>query len=93
MPSIRNPTSIDDLLNQILRQPQIQYNPNIKISDEAKDLISQMLVIDADKRMNFVDFFNNKWVKAGKQVNQADDLDQSMIQDALKSVYDNTKRQ
>ena len=52
-----------------------------------------MLVIDADKRMNFVDFFNNKWVKAGKQVNQADDLDQSMIQDALKSVYDNTKRQ
>lgn len=41
------------------------------VSEEAKDLIRKMLVVDPEKRIDFPDFFEHVWVK-GKNVKEPD---------------------
>lgn len=48
--------NINDLIN-LIEKNEIKLPDEVKVSNEAKDLIKKMLVIDPEKRISFQDFF------------------------------------
>ena len=44
---------------------KLVFPENIEASNNVKDIIKKMLVIDTNKRMDFDELFNHPWVKQG----------------------------
>ncbi|CAK59596.1 unnamed protein product (macronuclear) [Paramecium tetraurelia] len=57
-----NVRSILDLQKQ-LQQYKVEFDNQVKLSDEGKDLISKMLVSDKEKRINYQQLFAHPWLE------------------------------
>lgn len=63
LPSSSSGGKIDFLLEAIETQKLVFDDEKIKVSDDAKDLIRKMLVVDPENRIDFPEFFDHRWVK------------------------------
>jgi len=77
--------SLEDLID-VINNKDIIFPESVVVSEEVKKLMRNMLVIDPSKRMGFDEFFENSWVKGGKNINNVV-LNDSELQEALKSVF------
>ena len=75
--------SLEDLID-VIEKRTVQFPMGIAVSEEVKELIRVMLVIDPGKRIGFEEFFENLWVKNAKNENKKAENE---LQEALKSVY------
>lgn len=75
--------SLEDLM-EVIERGTVKFPMGIEVSEEVKELIRGMLVIDPNKRMGFEEFFENLWVKNAKNANKKGENE---LQEALKSVY------
>ncbi len=72
--------NINDLLTKIMNNKPIIYNNNI--TEECKELINSLLIIDYKKRMDWEDVFSNKWI-----YNTIDEIEESVV---FKSIINNS---
>ena len=78
--------SLDDLID-IINTKSLNFPGDVMVSEEVKNLIKRMLVVDPAKRMGFDEFFENSWVKGNSGLNNKGVLNDGELQMALKSVY------
>lgn len=75
-------TSDEEIIESI-KENNLDFNANsIKISNECKDLLQRMLVVDPKKRINWTEMFNHPWVfdrNKGNTLNNGDILLQSTL--------------
>ncbi|KRX05524.1 Protein kinase-like domain [Pseudocohnilembus persalinus] len=81
--------NINDLIN-LIEKNEIKLPDEVKVSNEAKDLIKKMLVIDPEKRISFQDFFQHPWISV-KQKDSKQEKEE--YQTLLKSAYNSKSSQ
>jgi serine/threonine protein kinase len=63
-----------------------KFNINVDLSEECKDLLKKMIMVDVNKRINIEDAINHQWIAINKKQNYQDSklLNPEVIQNLKK---------
>jgi len=82
-----NSNAVDSLLNTI-RESELQFPKDIKVSEKSKSFIQEILMYDEEDRLSWEEIFQEKWLKEESSEEDFEEICEEICEENFGKIYE-----